>query len=116
MEEAAGKLGVFEVDEGFRVRSFIEKPENPKTVPGDDEHTLASMGIYIFKTDFLMKVLEKDGGKLAIDIPRRHGGLLASLRDAGFQERGSLVRMLKRSPEPATDLERMFATAGAAFG
>jgi glucose-1-phosphate adenylyltransferase len=61
VEDAAGKLGVFEVDDGFRVRSFIEKPAEPKTVPGDDAHTLASMGIYIFKTDFLLKVLDEEG-------------------------------------------------------
>ena len=58
--EMARQYGVLEVDKNFRVKGFQEKPKSPKTIPGDPEHVLASMGIYIFKTDVLMDLLAQD--------------------------------------------------------
>ena len=58
--EAAGAFGVMSVDENKRVLAFTEKPENPDALPGDPENCLASMGNYIFDTEFLFKVLEDD--------------------------------------------------------
>jgi glucose-1-phosphate adenylyltransferase len=49
-----------EVDKHFRVKGFQEKPKSPKTIPGDSQHVLASMGIYIFKTEVLMDLLSQD--------------------------------------------------------
>jgi len=60
VEEAAGAFGVMKVDEANRVIGFEEKPANPSTIPGSDNLTLASMGNYVFNTDFLFKVLEAD--------------------------------------------------------
>ncbi len=60
VEEAAGAFGVMEVDETFRVRDFKEKPENPAEVPGKPGKTLASMGNYVFDTDFLLDLVEAD--------------------------------------------------------
>ena len=55
----ADQFGVAEVDEDFRIQGFREKPkENVKTIPGDPNHVLASMGIYLFRTDVLMKLLQ----------------------------------------------------------
>ncbi len=67
-EQAAGKLGVFEVDQDFKAIGFIEKPEQPKSVPGDDNSTLASMGIYVFNTDTLLDVLKEEGDDFGRDI------------------------------------------------
>lgn len=58
--EMAGEYGILEVDPEFKVRGFQEKPQHPKTIPGDSMHVLASMGIYIFKTDVLMDLLSRD--------------------------------------------------------
>jgi len=58
--EEAKAFGVMAVDEENRIIEFAEKPENPKHVPGDPETALASMGIYIFNTDFLIEQLIKD--------------------------------------------------------
>lgn len=61
VEEAAGAFGVMEVDNSNRIIGFEEKPANPTPIPGDPNLTLASMGNYIFNTEFLFDVLYKDG-------------------------------------------------------
>jgi len=68
VEQAAGKLGVFEIDQNYRAIGFVEKPEHPKTIPGDEDHALASMGIYIFNADTLLEILEEEGDDFGKDI------------------------------------------------
>ncbi|OUS24713.1 glucose-1-phosphate adenylyltransferase [Thalassotalea sp. 42_200_T64] len=58
--EAAGSFGVMTVDEDSRVCRFDEKPANPSEVPGKPGLTLASMGNYVFNTEFLFEQLQKD--------------------------------------------------------
>ncbi|MGI9286118.1 MAG: glucose-1-phosphate adenylyltransferase [Pseudomonadales bacterium] len=58
--EAANAFGVMTVDESNRVLRFDEKPDQPTPLPGNPDLTLASMGNYIFKTDFLFEQLIKD--------------------------------------------------------
>ena len=58
--EAAGTFGVMEVDENGRVIGFQEKPEHPAEIPGKPGYTLASMGNYVFTTDFLYERLVDD--------------------------------------------------------
>ena len=60
IEEAAGALGVMTVDEDGRVIAFDEKPENPTPLPGRDDVCLASMGNYVFNTEFLYEQVIKD--------------------------------------------------------
>ena len=60
IEEAAGSFGVMTVDETGRVIKFTEKPEHPDPVPGRDDVCLASMGNYIFNTEFLYEQVIKD--------------------------------------------------------
>ncbi|MEJ2177363.1 MAG: sugar phosphate nucleotidyltransferase, partial [Gammaproteobacteria bacterium] len=60
LEEAAGTLGVMTVDESGRVIAFNEKPEHPTPVPGRDDICLASMGNYVFNTEFLYEQVIKD--------------------------------------------------------
>ena len=59
-DEAAGQLGVITVDESGRVLSFDEKPEKPNSVPGKPGICLASMGNYVFNTEFLYEQVIKD--------------------------------------------------------
>jgi glucose-1-phosphate adenylyltransferase len=55
----AGQFGIAEVDGDFRIVAFREKPkDNVQTIPGDPNHVLASMGIYVFKTDTLLELLK----------------------------------------------------------
>ena len=58
-EEASG-FGVMGIDEQRRILSFVEKPEDPPTMPGNPSLVLASMGIYIFDAEYLYKLLEDD--------------------------------------------------------
>jgi len=51
------EFGVMEVDREGRIKGFQEKPEEPRTIPGDPEGILASMGIYIFNTEILVRRL-----------------------------------------------------------
>ena len=61
VEEAAGAFGVMTVDEDNRVLAFDEKPAEPAPIPGQPGLTLASMGNYIFNTEFLFDILQQDG-------------------------------------------------------
>jgi glucose-1-phosphate adenylyltransferase len=54
------EFGVIEVDGTWRIIGFQEKPEEPRTIPGDTEGILASMGIYIFNTEMLVRRLIED--------------------------------------------------------
>ena len=60
IEEAAGQFGVMTVDETGRIIAFDEKPEKPNPVPGNPGYCLASMGNYVFNTDFLYEQVIKD--------------------------------------------------------
>lgn len=58
-KEASG-FGVMHVDEHDVITSFVEKPKDPPTIPGDPDNCLASMGIYVFDTEFLFEQLRRD--------------------------------------------------------
>jgi len=60
IEEAAGQFGVMTVDETGRVIEFNEKPEHPAPIPGKKGMCLASMGNYVFNTEFLYEQVIKD--------------------------------------------------------
>ena len=55
--EQAPQFGVMQVDTDSRVVGFEEKPLEPKPMPGDTKHALASMGIYVFTARFLFEQL-----------------------------------------------------------
>lgn len=61
-KDQAFHFGIIEVDESGRMIGFAEKPsvEEAKTIPGDPDHVLASMGNYIFKSEILIKELHED--------------------------------------------------------
>jgi glucose-1-phosphate adenylyltransferase len=58
--EQAKSFGVVTVAEKDRIVSFQEKPECPRTIPGDPEHALASMGVYVFSMKLLVELLHED--------------------------------------------------------
>ncbi|WP_386679779.1 glucose-1-phosphate adenylyltransferase [Loktanella sp. R86503] len=56
----ATAFGVMHVDKDNRITDFLEKPKDPPSIPGDPDHALASMGIYIFNWKFLRERLLAD--------------------------------------------------------
>ena len=58
--DIARAFGVMTTDGDGRVLEFNEKPENPAPMPGSEDTSLASMGIYVFNTRFLFEQLIKD--------------------------------------------------------
>jgi glucose-1-phosphate adenylyltransferase len=58
--EAGHRFGIVAVDESQRVVGFQEKPSEPTSIPGVPHLTRASMGIYVFNMDLLVRALEDD--------------------------------------------------------
>jgi glucose-1-phosphate adenylyltransferase len=48
------------VDENRNITAFLEKPADPPAMPGKPEVALASMGIYVFDSEYLYQLLEED--------------------------------------------------------
>ena len=83
--EATG-FGVMHVDVDDRIISFLEKPKDPPGMPDKPEMALASMGIYVFETQFLFDLLRRDAdltgssrdfGKDLIPYVVKHGKAMA---------------------------------------
>jgi glucose-1-phosphate adenylyltransferase len=60
--EEAGRFGVVEIEEDYRIVGFEEKPQHghPKPSRFDSSMVSASMGIYIFNTNVLLRALHED--------------------------------------------------------
>lgn len=78
--ERARSFGVMSVDDQDRVVRFDEKPDQPQPMPDDPSRALASMGIYVFNTEFLAQQLIADAASADSDhdfgrniIPRAIG-------------------------------------------
>ncbi|WP_236709922.1 glucose-1-phosphate adenylyltransferase [Longilinea arvoryzae] len=62
--ENASRLGILKRGENYRITRFAEKPKEPEaleamvSLPNSDRPFLGSMGIYLFKTEVLVKLLE----------------------------------------------------------
>jgi len=57
--ESSG-FGIMHIDENDVILSFLEKPKDPPPMPGKPDMSLASMGIYVFDTQFLLDQLKRD--------------------------------------------------------
>jgi glucose-1-phosphate adenylyltransferase len=60
VKDAARQFGIMQVDNSGRVIGFEEKPAEPKSIPGNPDYCLASMGIYVFHARFLFEELCRD--------------------------------------------------------
>ena len=86
--DQAHAFGVMAVDGDNRIMEFAEKPEHPTPMPGSTELALASMGIYVFRTEVLINELLRDA-----DSPE-------SLHDFGGDIIPSVIQRLKVSAYP----------------
>jgi glucose-1-phosphate adenylyltransferase len=58
--EEAFQFGVIEVDADWRILGFQEKPKQPKSIPGEPNYALVSMGNYLFNNEVLIDALNAD--------------------------------------------------------
>jgi glucose-1-phosphate adenylyltransferase len=56
-------FGVMQVDSADRIIGFKEKPKEPIPIPGDPDHILVSMGIYVFTARLMYELLCQDATK-----------------------------------------------------
>ncbi len=82
----ASRFGILSADEGDMMTAFEEKPKEPKS-------NLASMGIYVFRTEYLFEYLKRDAadkgsqndfGKNVIPAMLGDGGKIAVYRFGGY--------------------------------
>jgi len=59
----ASRFGVMEPGANGRIARFREKPAECEGLPGDPEHVMASMGIYVFSTRVLMDAVRADAAR-----------------------------------------------------
>lgn len=113
-EEELGRFGTVTVDEGGQVTGFQEKVKKPKS-------NLVSMGVYLFKKDFLRQQLEEDAGIMTSKrdfgqdiMPRMigKGKIFAYNFDGYWRDIGTVLaywqantELLEMSPSPLFDVD-----------
>lgn len=53
----ANRFGVIEINKNYKVKSFIEKPDKPPTIPDKPGYSFANMGIYVFSVPALKEAI-----------------------------------------------------------
>ncbi len=79
----ASAFGVMKSDSDGRVTDFSEKPDQPEPIPGKSDLALVSMGVYIFKAEFLYKELIKDADKMDSSRDFGHDIIPDLIKNAG---------------------------------
>jgi glucose-1-phosphate adenylyltransferase len=95
----AHRFGVVSVDEDRRIIEFLEKPADPPALPWERNKSLISMGVYLFRTEPLIRALIEDAksrksshdfGKDIIPRLIRKSGVFAYLFDGYWEDIGTL--------------------------
>jgi len=60
---ARNTLGVLKVNDNQKIINFTEKPKNPEPILGKPTKAYVNMGIYLFKSDFLVRMLQEDADR-----------------------------------------------------
>jgi glucose-1-phosphate adenylyltransferase len=68
--QEARAFGVIGCDHDGRIRSFLEKPDDPPAMPGDPTRSFASMGNYCFRADALVAAIHECAGIDDLDFGR----------------------------------------------
>jgi glucose-1-phosphate adenylyltransferase len=111
--EATG-FGVMHVDDKDRITAFVEKPADPPGIPAEPDMALASMGIYVFETEFLFEQLRRD----AADPSSRRdfgGDIIPYLVEHGFAQAHRFTDSCIRAAEEMGEYWRDAGTIDAYF-
>jgi glucose-1-phosphate adenylyltransferase len=102
--EEASRFGIMTVDEDWRILGFDEKPSRPKSIPGESQYALASMGNYLFNTDLLVHSLTEDNEAASSAHDFGHN-IIPSLLDRGtvyaYDFRKNRVPSTQKGEEPS---------------
>lgn len=108
-ESEARRMGVMKIDNSFKIKDFFEKPSDPVTLLNfaiapeiaakknalHDLSFLGSMGIYIFKREALIKLLQEDPredfGKHLIPTQLKKGNVYAYIFDGYWEDIGTIA-------------------------
>ena len=102
--EEASQFGVIKVDSDWRIIGFDEKPKNPKSIPGEPNYALVSMGNYLFNNEVLIASLNADAEKPASthDFARDIlPGLIQSSKIFAYDFRKNRVPIPSKGEEPS---------------
>jgi glucose-1-phosphate adenylyltransferase len=117
-------LGIMQIDSERRIVRFEEKPKDPKVqeslrlpsdwyptlgIEGTDEYYLASMGIYVFNRDVLMKLLENaqaDFGKHIIPNAIRTHRVFSYVFQGYWEDIGTIRSFFEANLNLTTELPR----------
>ncbi|MBM4170337.1 MAG: glucose-1-phosphate adenylyltransferase [Ignavibacteria bacterium] len=55
----ASRFGVVQSDESLKINSFVEKPEKPPVIQGNENYSYVNMGIYVFNISAIKEVFAK---------------------------------------------------------
>ena len=81
--DGASQFGIIDADSNGKINRFLEKPENPPSMPGRPDMAFASMGNYVFNAEILRELVLAD----AADDDSRHdigGNLMPMLTERGL--------------------------------
>lgn len=81
--EQAPSFGVIELGSTTKIERFREKPSDPRPTPDDPTQALVSMGNYVFDTEVLLDLVERD----SLRTDSRHdlgGDLIPALVEEGL--------------------------------
>ncbi len=81
--DQAPSFGVIELGASTKIDKFREKPSDPRPTPDDPTHALVSRGNYVFNTEVLLDLVERD----SLRNDSRHdlgGDLIPALVDEGL--------------------------------
>jgi len=80
------QFGIIEAGpDGRQISRFLEKPADPPTIPGDDEHCYVSMGNYVFSTSVLIDALRSDAADPS-SVHDMGGNILPMLTEQGLAQ------------------------------
>lgn len=113
--EDAPALGILKLDENNMIVEFEEKPQEEdrldalQSLPGTEKPFMASMGIYLFKTDLLFEMLDSPGddfGKELIPAVMATHPVAGYVYDGFWEDIGTIRRFYDVNLNLAAELPR----------
>jgi glucose-1-phosphate adenylyltransferase len=121
---AAGSLGIMEINPEKRITRFVEKPKEPALldslkldresysrlgIEGEDEFYLASMGIYVFNREVLVRLLDNtltDFGKHVIPAAIANHRVFSYVFQGYWEDIGTIRAFFEANLDLVTELPR----------